>query len=145
MITRDALYTKIESLIEDAVIGDALFDAVSYRNLRGDINTATRIVRIECIIGKMCMTTETKRQELNVESTIQCWVMPSGTEESDLDTAMDASFEMAREIFEGIASDTALGGAVCDAYFDEFETGYANLGAARRGVTYLDGTINQAS
>lgn len=145
MITRNALYTVIEDLIAAAVPGDALFEAVSYRNLRGAVDTVQKTVRIESFVGQHVMTTENMRKEANVQTTIQTWCLPAGTDDADLDTAMDTAFEMSRELFEGLAANTDLNGAVCDSYFDGFETGYANIGATRYGVTWLDGLINQAS
>lgn len=145
MITRNALYDFVEALIDAAVDGDALFDAVSFRNLRGSVNEAPKVVRVECIAGELNLSAEAKRKELNVEGTVQCWVQPATAEETDLDDAMDAAFDMAQAIHGAIANDPSLSGAVCDAQFREFETGYANLGAARRGVTYLDGVINRAN
>jgi hypothetical protein len=153
MITRDALYDFIETLVDNADPSSALFDAASFRNLRGSVDTkedgtpVKKVVRVEVFVGQHCMTTEDKKKELNVEATIQCWVTPEseGDELANLDQACDDSFDMSRELFEAMAANTNLNGLVCDSYFDEFETGTANLGSFNRGVTYLDGTINQAS
>jgi hypothetical protein len=144
MISRDALYDFIEATIAAADSGDALFEAVSFRNLRGQLGAA-KTVRVECIIGFHCRTEEAVRRELNVSATIQCWVLPATTSEIDMDTATDISFDMRKEIFDAIADDPSLSGGVCDSDFQAFETGYANLGSTRHGVTYLDGLINTAS
>lgn len=145
MISRNALYEFIEGLIEAAAVGDALYEAVIYRNIRNSVDQNRKVVRIEVLTGEHCMTSEDMRKELGVEATIQCWVLPEGTGLTDLDAAADASFDMSREIFEAIAGNTSLGGRVCDCDFREFETGHANLATAKRGVTYLDGVINHAS
>lgn len=145
MITRDAIYTFIEDLITAAGVGTPLYEAVSARNLRTSVDSATKVIRVECFAGEFVRTAETKRSELNVKSLIQTFVTPAGTEESDLDDATDLSFDMAKVIHDAIADHPDLDGTVCDAQFREFETGYANLGTMRRGTTYLDGTINQVS
>lgn len=146
MITRDALYVFIENLIATAASGSPLDGAEVFRNLRTSVDEAIKVVRVECFVGEHCMTTETKRKELHVKFTVQCWVLPDDDTQAAIDTATDDSFEMSRTIFEAIAGDgTGFGGLVCDAYADEFETGEGNLGTVRRGVTYLDGLINAAS
>lgn len=145
MITRDALYAVIEDEIANSLPADALYQAISYRNLRGPVDAATKVVRVECSTGQHCMTEEDKRKELNVQATIQTYCLPTTTDEADLDDAMDTSFDMSRQIFVRIATDPNLNGSVCDSYFDDFETGYANLVGTRFGCTWLDGLINQAS
>jgi hypothetical protein len=145
MITRDALYTFVETLVASAANGTPLKDAVSFRNLRTSVNEAKKVVRVECIDGTFCFSEEDVRKELRVRFTIQCWVTPDGKDQTDIDAAVDLSFEMARTIFDAMAGNADLGGKVCDAYGDQFETGEANLGTVRRGVTYLDGMINRAS
>ena len=149
MISRNALYSFVESLIENAGIDEPLRDAVTFRNLRTSVDEAEKVIRIECFTGQHCMTTEDVRKELKVQFTIQCWVTPDNNRYSDEqianDAAVDLSFDMSRVIFEAIAANTSLGGLVCDAECDEFESGEANLGATQRGVTFLDGVINQAS
>lgn len=143
MIARDALYTFIESLITAAAPSSALFDAASFRNLRGAVDTAQKVVRVECLEGELVLTDEAARKEMNVRSTIQTYCLPTDLEETSLDDAADTSFEMAREIYEAVAGDPSLNAGVCDAQFREFETGHANLGATRYGVTWLDGIINK--
>lgn len=146
MITRNALYSFVESLVEAATDHDhPLYEAVTFRNLRSSVDETDKVIRVECFDGAFCFSEEEKRKELGVRFTVQCWVLPGGEDQVDIDTAVDLSFEMARAVFEGIAGNADLNGAVCDAYADEFETGEANLGRQRRGVTYLDGMINQAS
>ena len=147
MITRNALYDFIENLIRDADAGTALDEAFTFRNLRTSVDDARKLIRVECFDGQHAMTAESCRKELGVSFTIQCWVLPDEElpEQIAIDEAIDLSFDMSRQIFEGIASDTSLNGAVCDSYANEFETGESNLGTTRRGVTYLDGIINQAS
>jgi hypothetical protein len=144
MISRNALFTFIESLIEAAASDDALYEAVSSRNVRAQV-TPVKIVRVDCFVGEHCLTEESHRKELLVKSVIECFARPASTKQADMDDAADISFDMSREIFEAIAESPSLGGAVCDAYFAEFETGTANFGSALHGVTYLDGMINQAS
>jgi hypothetical protein len=145
MITRNALYSFVESLIDAAANGEPLFEASSFRNIRTFVDEAEKVVRVECFDGQFCMSEEDVRKELGVRFTVQCWVLPEDDEQTSIDTAVDLSFEMARTIFEGIAGNADLNGQVCDAYGDQFETGEANLGRQRRGVTYLDGIINRAS
>jgi hypothetical protein len=139
MITRNALYSFVESLIDAAANGEPLFEASSFRNIRTFVDEAEKVVRVECFDGQFCMSEEDVRKELGVRFTVQCWVLPEDDEQTSIDTAVDLSFEMARTIFAD------LNGQVCDAYGDQFETGEANLGRQRRGVTYLDGIINRAS
>lgn len=149
MIARDALYSFVESLIDNAAYESPLYEAASFRNLRTSVDEAVKVVRVECFFGQYLLTEETKRQEANVQFTVQCWVLPDTNaatdEQTAIDTAVDLSEAMAREIFENIAVTANLNGTVCDAYAETFESGEANLGAIRRGVTYLDGVINQAT
>lgn len=145
MITRDALYSFTENLISGSTGTEPLFDAVSFRNLRTSVDEANKVVRIDVLDGQMCMTEETTREELNVRFTAQFWVVPAGDALADLDDATDESFAMARQFYRAMAANTSLSGLVCDSYADVFETGQANLGSVVRGVTYLDGLINQAS
>jgi hypothetical protein len=145
MITRNALYSFIETLIENAADDTPLKDAESFRNLRESVDEATKIVRVEVFTGEHAMTDEDHRKELGVMFTVQCWVTPEDQEQTSIDSAVDDSFDMSRAIFEAIAGDTSLGNKVCDCYGSTFETGEANLGTLRRGVTYLDGTINRVS
>ena len=145
MITRDALYSVIENLVATAGQSSALYEAESFRNLRTSVDEARKVVRVECLDGQFTLTTDPMRKELNVRATIQCWVLPDSSDLPDLDAATDESFEMAREIFEELASNPGLDGGVCDVSFEIFETSEASLGAILRGVTYLDGVINQAS
>lgn len=145
MITRNALYAFTEALIDASDSSDPLFEAQSFRNLTSSVDEAAKVVRIECLDGQLTRTDETKREELNVRFTAQFWVTPDSDEQTDLDDATDVSFEMAKQFFRAMADDPGLSNAVCDSYADIFETGFGNLGSARRGVTYLDGLINQAS
>lgn len=145
MITRDALYDFTESLITGSDPEDPLYGAESFRNLRGSVDDAQKVVRIDVLEGEMCLTAEPIREELNVRFTAQFWVTPEGDELTDLDDATDESFDMARQFFRAMATDPGLSGGVCDSDASVFETGDANLGTIKRGVTYLDGTINQAS
>jgi hypothetical protein len=144
MISRNALYSFIETIVGAALDGSPLHGAESFRNLRSPVDETTKVIRVECFVGQHVMTTETVRKEANVRFTVQCWVTPESGEQTDIDAAVDESFDMSRILFEAIASDTSLSGGVCDAYCDEFETGEANLGTIRRGVTFLDGLINRA-
>ena len=145
MISRDALYTFIENLISESAVDSALDQAQVFRNLRTPVDEATKVVRVECFVGQFGQTDEDKRKELGVLFTVQCWAIPADETQVAMDDATDLSFDMARAIFEGIAADPALDGTVCDCYADEFETGEANLGTIRRGVTYLDGIMNRVS
>ncbi len=142
MIARNALYTFIEALIDGSELSDALSGAESFRNLRGDVNTAAKIVRVDVLDGVMAVTDEPIQQEQGVGFTIQFWCTPEGTELTDLDDAKDTSFDMARQFFDALHENQSLSGAVCLADADVFETGEANLGATLRGVTYLDGEVN---
>lgn len=144
MIARNSLYTFIEDLIDNAGTESALYEAMSFRNVRGSIDESTKVVRVECFTGEFVLSTEAKRSEAKVESSIQCYVTPSGLEETDLDAAIDLSFDMAKEIHDAIAGDPGLNGSLCDAQFRNFATGFGNLGATRRGVTEMEGLINQA-
>lgn len=154
MITRNALYDFIQTVIDDADIDDALNGAEVFRNFRTSIDVAEKVVRVETTTGQFCVATEDKLKERNVRATIQCWVLPDVTqaddEQSAVDDATDVSFDMAQALFEAIEGDPTLNDKVCDVSFEGdddlgFETGEANLGTVRRGVTYLDGLINQAS
>jgi hypothetical protein len=146
MITRDALYTFIESLVSAAGSNDPLFEAVTFRNLRGDLNTTQKVIRVDSFAGdhNVLGVDGEMNRELNVVTNIQCWVTPEKDEEEYIDAAKDQSFEMSQAIFDAIAANETLNDSVCFANFREFETGEANLGAQRRGVTYLDGTVNAA-
>jgi len=149
MISRNALYEAIETLIEDAADDTPLKDALSFRNLRSSVDEADKVVRVEVFTGRHAMTDEDHRKELGVKFTVQCWVTPADDTQEAVDTAVDTSFDMSRVIFEALEG-TSLGGNVCDCSFptddgDNFETGEANLGTIRRGVTYLDGVINRVN
>lgn len=145
MITRDALYDFTEALITGSGPTDPLYAAESFRNIRSSVDEADKVVRIECFAGNFRPTSEEKQKEANVSFTAQFWVKPESDEQADMDTATDLSVEMARQFFDAMAANTNLSGLVCDSWADEFETGEANLGSIRRGVTYLDGLINHAS
>lgn len=148
MITRNALYDFTDALITNAPDGSALSGAYSFRNLKSSVDEFVKVVRIDCIEGQLCRTDEAKKEELNVRFTAQFWVTPepsNNDEEAALDDAIDLSFDMAKQFYNGMADDPGLGGLVCDSYADVFETGDAKLGSINRGVTYLDGLINQAS
>jgi hypothetical protein len=116
-----------------------------FRSLRTSVDEARKVVRVECFTGELDVG---EREENNVQSTIQCWVLPDfdsyGTEQEAIDAAADESFDMAKAIYTAIAPNMDLNGMVCTADFREFETGQAKLGSAQRGVTYLDGVINRA-
>ena len=144
MITRDALYSFVQGLIDSAADDTPLKGAENFRDLRSSVDEADKVIRIEVFTGEHAMTDEAKRKELGVTFTIQCWVLPEDDSQAAIDTAADESFEMSRAIYEGIEG-TSLGGLVCDCSTGEFETGEANLGTIRRGVTYLDGVINRVS
>lgn len=145
MITRQALYDFIGTLISGAAPSSALKDALVFRNLRTSVDEAKKLVRVECSDGQFSFSEEDVRKENRVRFTVQCWVKPDSKNQTDIDAAVDLSFEMAREIFEGIAGNADLNNKVCDAYGDQFECGEANLGTIRRGVTFLDGMVNRAS
>jgi hypothetical protein len=126
MITRDALYEFVGTLIENAAVDTPLYEAEIFRNLRTSVDEAVKVIRVECFTGQHALTDEERRKELVVRFTVQCWVLPTDDTQEAIDTACDESFEMSRTIFVAIA-------------------GEANLGSVRRGVTYLDGIINNAS
>lgn len=142
MIARDALYDFIQTLIDGSSSGDALYGAESFRNLRGTVNEAVKVVRVDVLEGLMAVTDEPIRQEQGVAFTVQFWCTPESTELSDLDDAKDTSFDMARQFFDALHENQSLSGSVCMADADVFETGEANLGSSLRGVTYLDGEVN---
>lgn len=144
MIARDALYTFIENLIDASTSDDALYEAISFRNHRSDVDAATKVVRVDVIDGLMVVTDESSRKEEGVKFTIQFWVTPdSGSDElAALDDAKDVSFDMARQFFDALHEDQSLGGTVCLADADFFETGVVNMAGSQRGVTYLDGEVN---
>lgn len=145
MITRNALYTFIESTIDAADVTSPLFGASSFRNLRGSVDAAAKVIRVEVFTGELTRADADRDTEKMIEAEIQCWVTPVSTTESDLDTATDESFDMAKTLHDAIADNPGLDGTVCDAQFRKFETGFANIGSTRMGVTYLDGLINQVS
>jgi hypothetical protein len=149
MIARDALYTFIENLIAGSDPSDALDGAESARNLKLSIDKAQKVVRVDIVDGMMTVSDEEMRQESDVRFTIQFWCTPDaptgGDELAALDTAKDTSFDMARQFFDALHNDQTLGGTVCIADADYFETGQANIGGGTRGVTYLDGVVNPAS
>lgn len=145
MISRDALYSFIESLITDAAPDTPLEDAESFRSLRGSVNEAVKVVRVDCFSG-IFNVGEAKLSERDVDFVIEFFVTPSeATEDADalaqLDAAKDLSFEMARTVFNEMA--TKQGWAtICDAFGNEFDTATANLGGKERGATYFYGKVN---
>lgn len=147
MITRNAIYSFIENLIETSAPDDALYEAISFRTLRASVDEAVKVVRVDCVTGthNVLSVDGNRKRERNVQTTIQCFMTPDVNLEPDvaMEEATDVSFAMSQQIFDAMAISPSLNGTVCDAYFEDFETGEANLGATRRGVTYLDGTINR--
>lgn len=149
MIAKNALYSFVESLIDNSGPNTPLDGAVSFRNLRSSVDESTKIIRVECPAGQFVLTEQDSRKEANVLFTIQCWVTPDlnryNDDESAIDAATDDSFEMARTIFEQIATEANLNGTICDVYGDDWESGEGSMGGTRRGVTYFDGIINAAT
>jgi hypothetical protein len=145
MISRNALYDFVEALIASAAVDSPLYDAESFRRLRTSVDQARKVVRVDCVVGEFTLANEPKDTEVNVEGTIQCWVMPTDTSETELDNATDASFDMAQAIYNAIAPNSTLNEAVCFIRFGQFETGNGSMGGSLRGVTYLDVMINPAN
>lgn len=145
MISQEALYDFVDALITNAPPNDPLYEAVSLRNLRGSVDVARKVVRVECSTGQFNVANEAFRTEVNVQGTIQCWVLPISTDEADIYAASIEAHTMTKHISGVIALFPDLDNTICFAEFRDWETGYASLGSSRRGVSYLDGIINPAN
>lgn len=144
MISRDAIYDFLDDVITNADASSALHGAVLFRNLRNNVDVATKVVRVDCVTGIRVTSDEPRSREANVRCTIQFYCLPDDVEEPQLDEAMDISFDMMMQAGDALDLDPGLDDKVCVSSFEEFETGYANIGSTRYGVTWLDGVINQA-
>jgi len=150
MISLNALYAFIESLIAAADEETPLKDAVSFRNVRGPVDEAKKVVRCECWQGRRSKAGDDECKETEVKFIVEFYVLPEQPSAdldalARLDAARDESFEMMNVFFEALTDGGAgatLNGAVEIAYGDEWENGEANLGTQRRGATYFYGQIN---
>lgn len=142
MLARTALYNFTDALVAASATTDALFEAISFRNLRKPVDEQIKVVRVEVFDGRMTVSPDSKQKEMGIRFEVQFWVTPDDVSQEALDDATDTSFDMARQWFDALHNDQSLTGQVCFADADEFETGAANLGATLRGVTYLYGEVN---
>jgi hypothetical protein len=152
MISRNALYNFLESVIETATAAEddsPLKGAVSFRSLRGSVDEAKKVVRVDCYSGRVAKTDETRCRETDVDFVIEFYVTPDEAtgELSALelqDAAVDLSFEMLYEAFDKLtdSAGVTLNGNVDHLNTGEFDTGTANLGTISRGASYLYGKIN---
>lgn len=141
MITRNALYDTIAALITASGASDPLFEAEISRNLRKKVTEAAKTVRVDISNFRPNISTDECRKEMNVGFVIQCWKMPASDTESDLETAINESGQMAWQIFEAIQGDD-LGGKAQVVDCEEIESGDVNISTLQVGATYLSGTIN---
>src|SRR6185369_5703375 len=102
MITDDALYSVLNTAITAAAPATPLYQALLYANTRGTIavDTVTKIVRIDIQSGIFEVANETKFQEKQVDTVIQCFAKLGGETLADIDAALDISSSMARAIFD---------------------------------------------
>jgi hypothetical protein len=149
MISLDALYNFIESLIDAAAPQTPLYGAIAFRNLRGSVDETRKIVRCECWQGRRAKTTDPECQEVEVKFIVEFYVTPdppepTASELQQLDAARDLSFEMMNVFFEALTDGDGptLNKAVDVAYGDEWENGEASFGTLLRGATYFYGNIN---
>ena len=149
MISRNALYTFLEAKIAAAAIDSPLKGAISFRSLRGQVNKAAKVIRVDCFSGRVAKTSDTQCREADVDFVIEFYVTPAlktadVSELEQQDAAIDLSFEMLYEAFDKLtdSAGTTLNGAVENLSTGEFDTGTANLGGVPRGASYLYGKIN---
>lgn len=145
MISQDALYTWLGTLIAAADVGTPLKDATLFNNIRSSVDAATKVIRVDCYSGRLTLTTETSREEQDVDFVIQCVVTPEAATESldeqqQIDIAKAAALEMVKVIFRAMAATGVP--SVCQAYGDEFDIGQPDFGSQKRGAAYFYGKIN---
>lgn len=147
MITRNALYSFIESVItESAETEDApMKSAVSFRSLKGNVDEAAKVVRCDCFSGRFAKSADPRCEETDVDFIVEFFVTPADDSLTAMDAAKDLSFEMAKQFYNRLTDsdgqtlknlvDRVTGG-------DEFDTDIANLGGINRGATYIYGKLN---
>jgi hypothetical protein len=149
MTPRDALYDWLQGLIDDAADDTPLKDAVLFRNLRGSVETAQKIVRVDCYGGRRVPATDVQCKEQDVDAIVQFWYtldLP-GTGEVELeklDAAKDASYEMFCVACDAskLSTGQTLAGRVDLVDGDEWENTEETLGTVLRAVTYWFVKIN---
>lgn len=145
MISRNALYSFLESVITDAPDDSALKDAASFRSLRGSVDESTKVVRCDCFSGRFAKSPDPQCEEIDVDFVVEFYKTPEDAESlSSQDAAKDLSFEMAKQFYNALTTreGATLGGQVDITEGEEFDTDMASLGGVLRGTTYLYGTIN---
>lgn len=148
MRSRNALYSWLEPQTNDP--DSPLYGAALFRSLRGSVDAARKVVRVDCYNGRFVLTADSnvEEEEQEVGFVIQCFVAPDAagageSELSKLEEAKDEAFAMAREIYLKLAAEDQWPSyGVCNVYGDEFENTEETLGAHLRAVTYLFGTVN---
>lgn len=130
-----------------------LFGASLFRSLRGSVDSARKVIRVDCYNGLFVRSSGVapapEEQERNVRFIIQCFVSPDAASPSEsellkLEEAKDEAFLMARTIFQNMADeDNWLQYGVCTVYGDEFENTEETLGTTLRAVTYFFGEVNR--
>jgi hypothetical protein len=139
---RAALYDLIETAINAAGSGDALFEAVIPRTSRGRVDNL-KTVRVVSGPGTFNFGAEDDNRAVECLFTIQCWVMPARNDDDEAaEDALDTAMEMAEAIHNAIHNDQSLGSTVCLCDADEYDAEFANHGGMVKAAAYLDGIIN---
>lgn len=146
MHSRDALYNWLQELIDNAADDTPLKDAVLFRNLRGSVDEAKKVIRVDCYGGEMAFTNFPSDEEFDVDFIIQFFVTPdtagdNETEIGKLDQAKDLSFQMMRTVFRSMKTEVNWSG-IKDADGSEWENTEESLGTVMRAVTYFFGKVN---
>lgn len=149
MTPRDALYDWLGDLIDNAADDTPLKDAVLFRNLRGNVETTQKIVRVDCYGGRRVPATDDQCKEIDVDAIVQFWFTPDVPEEGEtelekLDEAKDASYAMACVVIDAahLSTGQTLNGQVDIVQGDEWENTEETLGTTLRAVTYWFLKIN---
>lgn len=140
-----ALYDFIESLIENAGADTPLFEAKSFRTLRGNVDEAKKIVRVYADGGFHQVSKDPESKQKGVDFLIQCIVTPDDDSEWELEVAIDVSFGMSQQIFQSLMSGAGmtLSSKVCTLDGNEYWKDVANMGGQDRGASYHKGVINR--
>lgn len=141
MITRTALNTFIENLIETSVLEQPLFEAAPGKTLRLPVTTHSKVVRVDVGTYTPNISADECRKEMNVAFTIQCIVLPESTDASAQENALNLADDMARQVFEAIHGNDLGNGSLVSV--DEIESAdLFSIAATLYAGSYIDGVVN---
>lgn len=145
MISQDALYTWLGTLISTAGVGTPLKNATLFNSSRGSVDAATKVIRVDCFSGMLVLTTDTPCEEQDVQFVIECIITPDPETEmlsadQQLATAKSNALEMVKVIFRTMAATDIAG--LGRAFGNEFDVGQPSFGSQSRGAAYFYGKVN---